>query len=187
MPASEKRRRFFDSKPVSPDRVDAQASLLVATLANFRETATVAIDEDYAILDLVDGLITKLSQVTFACIELSGTLMVSHKRITFGVMPLDDGPLPVADIVGDGLSLTYPPLIPSVAPTRYREMGAPGTLMTADVFDQVVDTIKTHVCAKVRRSRLYSTTIPHSLAALCRLELDVAPSLMPSCFVLQLW
>ena len=117
--------------------------------------------------------------------------MVFHKRITFGIMSPDNGPLLVAGIVSDNdHSLIYPPFDPSdvsARAARYREMGAPGTFMTGDVFDQVVDTIETHVCVRVFRLRLYSTVITYLLAALCRLKPGVAPLLMPFCFVLQLW
>ena len=73
MPASGKRRRLSDFEFVSPDGVDVKAPLVIATLVNFREKATAAIDEDHVILDLVDELISKLSQVSLSHIELNGS------------------------------------------------------------------------------------------------------------------
>ena len=191
MKTSGKRRRSAHSESVSPNRVDVKAALVIATLADFQEKATVAIDEDHAILALVDELILKLSEVSLAHTELNGTLKACHKRITFGIIPFDGGPLTVAGIVHDKVNYqTYPPLDPSAVPARaarYREMGAPGTFMTAEVFDQLIETIQTHVCDRVRRSRFYSTVAPHSLTALYRPKLGAASSLMPSSSVLQPW
>lgn len=82
-----------------------------------------------------------------------------HKRLRSAV---DGGPLTVVGIVhADDYSQAYPALDHSVVPARavtYREMGAHGTFMTADVFDQLVDTMQTHVCNQVRRSLLF--TVP---------------------------